>query len=110
MASNVPPPMGAISPPVYYPGMNSPLPPNHHAWGRIDKHPRECLSSYHIPSRPMPRHGAVHGEWAEYYLDRKAMITAAGKTVKFTVSPDRTNGAPNGRTVRTYIAAVTCGL
>ena len=92
MANNVPPPMGAIPPPVHYPGMNYALPPNHHAWGHIIKHPRECLSSYHIPSRPMPGHGALHEGWAEYHLDRKAIITAAGKTVEFTVTtPDQIN-------------------
>ena len=98
MANAVPPPMGAIHPPLYYQNMNYQLPPNHHVWGHNFRHPRECLTSYHVPSRPMPKHGALHDEWAEYYLDRKAMITAQGKTIEFSVGPDRTNGAPNGRT------------
>ena len=102
--ANAAPPMGGIPPPMYYQGMNYPIPPNHHLWGPNIKHPRECQTSYHIPSRPMPKLGALHDEWAEYYLDRKAMISAAGKTIEFAVGPDRTNNAPAGRTVRTYIS------
>ena len=47
---------------------------------------------------------ALHEEWSKYYLDRKAMGLAAGKSIEFVVGPDRTNGAPHGKTVRTYIS------
>ena len=67
--ANVVPLMGSIPPPMYYQGMKYPIPPNHHLWGPNIKHPRECQTSYHIPSRPMPKLGALHDEWAEYYLD-----------------------------------------
>ena len=37
-------------------------------------------------------------------MDRKAMIVAAGKTIEYVVGPDRNNGAPHGRQVRSYIS------
>ena len=101
--ANAVPPMGAIPPPVYYRGMNYQIPPNHHIWGHNEIHPRECKSTIHIPSRPMPLHGALHEEWSNYYQDRLAMIMAQGKTIEYAVGPDRTNGAPPGRLCRTYI-------
>ena len=27
----------------------------------------------------------LHEEWSEYYLDRKAMILAAGKSIEFVI-------------------------
>ena len=47
---------------------------------------------------------ALHEEWQEYYMDRKAMIVAAGKSIEYVVGPDRNNGAPHGRQVRSYIS------
>ena len=98
------PPMAGIPPPMIYQNMNYPLPPNHPTWGHNIRHPRECQSSYHVPSRPMPSMNALHEEWQEYYLDRKAMIIAAGKTIEYVVGPDRNNGAPHGRQVRSYVS------
>ena len=93
MAHAGPPPMAGIPPPLIYQNMNYPLPVNHHIWGHNIRHPRECHSSYHINSRPMPSMNALHEEWKEYYLDRKAMIVAAGKSIEYVVGPDRNNGA-----------------
>ena len=92
-----PPPMAGIPPPMIYQNMNYPLPVNHPIWGHNIRHPRECQSSYHVNSRPMPSMNALHEEWQEYYLDRKAMIVAAGKTIEYVVGLDRNNGAPHGR-------------
>ena len=96
--------MAGIPPPMIFQNMNYPLPVNHPAWGHNIRHPRECQSSYHVNSRPMPSMNALHEEWQEYYLDRKAMIIAAGKTIEYVVGPDRNNGAPHGRQVRSYVS------